>query len=749
MPLNEFKENVSAILRGEVRSLREMLDSNDQIADCIEIMPAGVRDLKATDLFSPEVHIQTRLGHVSVNPNDSGNTAVLKDAYVYSQIAIPLEQDTGAVNYSEDRANDFVTLLKTKAHQFRTLSITTKETDTTGKTFSASRNLLLVGDKGSGKTFFINHLFSRFHGQLNDEKIVWVRINLVPDRNLDGDVHHWILAQIAKILFRYYDTDSQRNQRMPTIVKLDFYQRMKRWLAEKYTDSQLGRYQDALEDMWQAFSVQGNDEEIGPNLCQKSLCRELFRIARLEGYSFIVVLDGLDRLEADSYYKKRFDTISAEVRQIWSSYEMLGAVFLYVTRGETFDAHRNVAPYNKFGDDARFHIDSISVTQILARRVEAIAKEIPKLQQDDSARWGQRDWTTLIRSFETHFKTAEPEEQLAALDRTFDKNNRAKVQIIQTKFQEFLQAKTHKGYKLLEHMMLAGKKYPPLFYKYHLVGDKLEIEIPDQTHIDNRYIPIITRPPLLSLPQARRQQAGWFNAGALLLGVRIIQLCLYFDEWLQGSADREEPIVVHEIADILETAFGYDRKQAIAAIWEFESFEILRPIYNGNGNDRSENTYISTYPNASFILRSCLQDVAFLNLCGMRTPITKREHKHPALLREAALESGKEGAIDRWILGKVINSLTMVHLLRGSNEDQRNSFERRIKSARLSNDMRRFMSSIPHRKLFGVIDDIVPEVEKEIWRIYKIVEEGRDGVTLAPERLRNQVKAVAERLKVI
>jgi len=62
----------------------------------------------------------------------------------------------------------------------------------------------LIGDIGTGKTTFLNYIFSRHYEQLNKRKIFWVRVDLTKSYHYDNSLDESLNYQLSKIVRKDY-----------------------------------------------------------------------------------------------------------------------------------------------------------------------------------------------------------------------------------------------------------------------------------------------------------------------------------------------------------------------------------------------------------------------------------------------------------------------------------------------------------------------------------------------------------------
>src|ERR1041385_5001327 len=491
-----------AVFRERSRLLEFAFASKPNYKDAVSARTIRNSDERTLPAQHALAWILSRLGHISVNPSKSENNFFLKRAYVYAAHSGSMEEKKFAVNNSEDQAHAFLSELVAAAHIERDRSLNPIASAARLRSSRIRKWFSLTGERGVGKTFFLNHLFSKESSFLDAQNTVWVRINLVLNHGYDKDLPAWIYAQTAKILLRYYDQDS--TYRTKETIVYPFYSDLVDWLEKQnlqpdYKHLLMGR----LFRMRQTFIEKASDEDIAPELCDIVLCKQLFLLARELGLSFIVVLDGFDRLDNDAMSRARFRELSTEVEKLCINSPALGAAFLVVSRAPPFRINSHLNPYRLHLRDNEFKVDNAKFENIFLRRVEVIVEWLEQNTPTGISDVEVPGAISTLLDFKSAFildasRSADYREA-QQLDELLRSNNRAKAQILTLQFQDYCQRKSRGGYRLLELMVKAGFSYPPIPYKYVASSDGLMPTHVESFLYDSRFLPNVFRPPVPQL----------------------------------------------------------------------------------------------------------------------------------------------------------------------------------------------------------------------------------------------------------
>ena len=185
----------------------------------------------------------------------------------------------------------------------------------------------------------------------------------------------------------------------------------------------------------------------------------------------------------------------------------------------------------------------------------------------------------------------EEEPACGALNRIHNTNTRAKMQSLQLLWYEFLKkneleeeerGSTSSGllsYKLVEALMISGRRYPPVHYKYDINDDGLPIR-----GLGNNLFDINLLPSLFCFPFARENtdegERSWKVAfpkemHGFLAGLRVLQLVRAHDHEINHSRKTGDLLRVRELVKLCKVLFGYEKRLIINLIEELGQFDLI------------------------------------------------------------------------------------------------------------------------------------------------------------------------------
>ena len=169
-----------------------------------------------------------------------------------------------------------------------------------------SRAFFLSGERGVGKTAFLNNLFSTNHHIFDKHKVVWIRLDLTGPDALKLRLIKFLKSHAHDILVERYldggelpikkdyfdDSDYKFAFDAHTQRKSDLsLDKFRSWLSQSDRTNSIGRKIDIDEYSSQEF----DPWEEGADHDEKAKRFELYsEFLRSQGYSFIYVIDGLD-----------------------------------------------------------------------------------------------------------------------------------------------------------------------------------------------------------------------------------------------------------------------------------------------------------------------------------------------------------------------------------------------------------------------------------------------------------------------
>ena len=654
-----------------------------------------------------EGHIHRRLGHIAVNPHDVYNTSALKKSYRFStvdnvDVSQIKEVDSQLINDNFVNEKLFVRrLLQSADEQYDLLANTTY--DVQGQAVASHRGLVLYGDKGSGKTFLLNYLLSKYSRYFDRHKTIWVRINLANELSYDDNLIDWIHSQAAKIIIRYFNKTSFYFNKSD-VLSVDIYSHFNQNVLPHENKRKASRLRSELDTAVRHFTRGGHpktrlpDPPLSPSVITPEVAAEVVAAARMEAFRFIVVLDGLDMLEITKAYRSRFERLSQQAMELISTNKRNGFATLLVMRTTTVFNVVKTEFLDAFDstDVEFFHIGSPDLKRVLDTRIQHIGNEVAQLVSDGHESWSIDELDTHLANFQTFLQNpdASDEEEdggpsfLDSLEQIQGSNLRAKMHMVQYKYFEYLsrQAVTYRArYHAVEALMKAGRRFPPVPYRYSMTRDGCIRTIQHKQKYDSRFVPSLFRFPYVRSGRPKDIQPLkiakdiWpTSLDYVLLGVRLGQFLewqqqYYVDRFELEPSDVPSEMLVGDVVQLMEKSFGYNRVCCMAFLEEFFEFQLI-DFRNSHIVPQSaviEDNEIVCLSKLRLLLDKLCADIAYLNMAAMRLPLPEaafRNELNP-FVRAASLEEEYDG-LDFWMAVKWMNSVAMVRLIRFINRQQ-------------------------------------------------------------------------------
>lgn len=622
-------------------------------------------------------YIHQMLGHIPVNPTDRDNTDALLNMYVTSQ-------DSGThpfyVNWSPEGIREFVDQM-----------IAFAENERVYHHRSEGRLILIHGPKGCGKTFLLNHILARFSQHFDDRKTLWVRVNLAAD--FSGSLLHWIYAQTTKIVFRYYDPTSQYyDHAHPKKIALRVREYLEQYVNDAVLDPDLrDKLSKNVSRMRQVFQhkekgARGNgvgiDEPLSPDLVDEVLARAVFHFALGQGYSIIVALDGLDRLEATAFQYRRFANLWHQTMRLAHASDPFRAALIAITRTNTLSEAPDsglAQQYTRQADIPK-QVKTIDFKRILNIRETYLMKRVPEIAVREG--WRLPDWPGHLNRF-FEFLTAREAEASRSEDLdSLGENRREQMEAVQYTYFEYLKKEKEPSYRLRESLCKAGRCFPPRYYHYPK-SIRTTSRRRGMTTLSAQLFPCIFMLPYEIGHAVEKPKSKLWAPNPILLNIRMLQLLHGHDYRIFTSKPSPSRLKVREFIILCSKLFGYGEEMIKCAIEENEQFQIVEirsPHFPAPSELRDMQIYTTT--KSRYFLRELLYDVAYLNLAAMRVPILPRALSlNVPYFRAATIDllPPYGVSIPEWVAIKVINTVALYKMLVAVNE-----YEKRIVDGNLS-----------------------------------------------------------------
>jgi hypothetical protein len=605
-------------------------------------------------------YISRRLAHIIINPTRRKDDAVaLINSYVYSK-------DDNAINHSEDSVDKFVKEIcaKSKRNRNDLLSV-----GNSGDSYAINRDStrLLIGDRGCGKTFFCNHILAKYSCYFDDKKIIWVRINLVDDFGDNSDLIHWMYAQATKIILRYYCADSVFYEYDENKKPIDVLGYLQKYINNDILeDSVREKRKEELQELVDVFVRNSSDEPISPKLVPISIARKVWECAYKDnGYSFIVVFDGMDRLEITSESYEKFKLLISNFHKLIKIDELFPAIILVTCRRKSADllSRDKTQPYGQ-KPLSYLEIGGVDFEDVLYKRVEYLKDYIlsgrSSFRECEGVAENIDKFVNYIKSDISAFKI-------------FGYNMRASMQAAQLRYQEFVALGiNNKHYRWIESFMKMGYMYPPKLYDYIHSDDKIMPFMASQREksYDNRLLVSIYSYPYFEYEINHKILPSFNN---VLIGTRLLQLINNSDRLYKEKRTLRSRITVEYACEVMQTCFNYTAKYTKAVIREYVEYELIETeCKNLERHNMPNNTsFISLTKKGKYVLDDCLFDVAYLGLSAMRIPmrcdyLVGGEKSSVFIVQSYKNDYHGEHNVSnlvKWVSAKTINAINMYKLI--------------------------------------------------------------------------------------
>ncbi|HEX8514471.1 MAG TPA: hypothetical protein VF688_15355 [Allosphingosinicella sp.] len=612
--------------------------------------------------------IADSLEHITVNPKNKFKTFMLSGAYVYSR---PDSDNVNKeiVNANRDSAKEFAKSLVAVADSEWLLA----QKRSAVPVARVGRVTILTGEKGSGKTYFLNHLFSACSTYFDEQKTVWVRVNLSRDKNFGEDLTHWYQAQAAKILLRYYERTSTGNDERIQ-PQIDILGPLNDW-ASKLPDRHRVKTDERISRLISMFCEKGPDSPLTPAIFPPDISEKIFSIALASGLRFIIVFDGYDSLDCDRLSRSRFRSMSKQLRTLVSNPSRAGIAIVVVCRTETLAQVANAWSLSTDRGISAVRLEPSPFYDVVVNRIDRLVEWIDSMEHLNEKPESDYEARTICLDFKSHFITRFDDGYFDEMVSLFPTNNRACVQMLHAEFADFIANKRSLGgYRLIEMLTLAGFSYPPVIYEYFRGGDdQLVCDYNSDEGVipyDTRFLPIITRPPVPR--KGRNVRPGrQFGHGSVLHGLRILQFVKVMQRTARYGADG---VALSAVKYVLNRLFGFHPSVTAMFCYELEAYGCVRINREYPERNASDDDSVMLMPKGNQIISATFWDPAYLNLSAVRT-ILPRSVLSADLFRLpqpffSNMNVDRHIMLARWGADKICNALGLLRIMHDVNTKQ-------------------------------------------------------------------------------
>ncbi len=659
----------------------DLTSLEDHITDAVrlQINPEEEfeEDFRYREEIKKEGFVLNFLGHISANPSTKLKKNIFKELYVYP------EQE---INDFKNRRNKiYVNNFEFSGRRFLANLIASSKKE---YNYLISKNnhlvknrdiFILKGNRGIGKTFFINTLFSNHNDSLNKKKVIWVRIDVPQEISSNNEnILDSLRLQIVKILLRYYNNH-------PDFLSIT--SDIKKIIKEKY-QIERNRYIDCLNHAVNVLTNVYTNEKLTTDDFPRAISDEIIHYAHQKEFSFIYILDGMDKIDLIKEYDEKIIKI---IKTLIKFDNQFGGCYLFCMRNESYEKMRKYIKEDKLYTNSKhnpieYEIKPVTFDKIVEKRFLFLTKKVKDLSKlPKYQNWDLSDWPEQLNCF-TNFliersNSKDFKHYFTFMEKMYGINNRVKCQILRLQYHEFLKTYSKTGfpiYILTETMCKSGFKYPPVFYEYDYLKNTL---VPKSNYriFDNIFLPSLFRFPYhFEFFKKFKIKDNTY----LLLQFRLIQIMYrYFS--IKKNTPISKDLIVEDVTDI----FGYNKTIVNLALDELSEFGFIR----------LEGECINKRPKIDIVYNGSdgiICEIAYLNLASMRMYVNSTKYIRDGIPYFKAmtidnlidfslnLDSDRNLLTD-WKVTKILNCIAIFRLLKKLNliEKQRRDFSHKFLSA--------------------------------------------------------------------
>jgi hypothetical protein len=656
---------------------------------------------KGTD--SIQGFILNSLGHISANPSNKQKREIIENTYVHYN-SDSTEINKAIPNYNKQSVKFFIDALIRRSRRENEIYLQNK--DLTRDIF------ILKGKRGIGKTYFLNYAFTKYNQYLNNNRTIWIRINLgevfgdsIPD------IAHWLRSKIVLVMFKYYLCHPDFE---------DLLSDIEQYINQKPKLLQYNLLEN-FEDIKEQFVNKKAPELLCHTTVNKMLAKQIMHSVLERGYSFIYILDGFDRVGLTPAFKSQFDNICSQLGKLFDPDTKLGGCYLIVSREETvhFLTVSNFWASSAHRNDIIKSLECVNFEEIYEKRIKYLQETVPKLSKklnteqiyDIKIHLAEfYDYLLLISNLKRFGQFVQK------IDSFYGSNHRAKVQLLQLCYHNFLQGEyTYKRYLLTEQMTMGGYKYPPKIFFYsnneNCLLPEVELKI-----FDNVFLPVIFR-----FPYNNEHEWGIApHCGTYFIAVlRIVQI-LYAYAQVDDQIDPPFEIPGNILIKSLNQLFKYDSQICYLILEEMIQSGLL---FLKEGTISSgyafEYFLIETTPKLDTLYgfteftfsNSFVLSVAYLNLCAMRVPLRRHSIMKCCTYPFFKALSSEDSDLSTWTCYKIINAINLIRLVRKAIEIEDRYISKKLKK-KLSSDVKEIAKLISFKAFNtrGVEENIMGQI---------------------------------------
>lgn len=268
---------------------------------------------------------------------------------------------------------------------------------------------LISGERGVGKTAFLNYIFSTQHSIFDKEKVVWVRLDLTLAQALGMNILEFLAIHTHDIFCKYYMKRDEYPYKNEFFDDEDYDHCIKEFehrasvfsLAEfKHFLEDIPKEDIALRDI--ADQLLLLDDKTIFNMPISNAERRkrvtLFRLfANRQGYSFIYVIDGLDEATIPMQELDVLQVWKENVTDIIQGKNIPEGLYVICARHESFRTlARHMQSLNVVRNLRQFVVFPTTMKCVIDQRLEVFTERIKRQGKDLSVEHWTYDSAKLI-----------------------------------------------------------------------------------------------------------------------------------------------------------------------------------------------------------------------------------------------------------------------------------------------------------------------------------------------------------------
>lgn len=628
-----------------------------------------------------EEYIIFTLGHISSNPSLNINSFLINNCYCFSEDnPLILESNIFYPNLNEEECDKlFNTMLETLQKLKQNESNNYDELRVTPKVF------LFEGDRGVGKTIFLNYFFNKYNESLLKNKILWVRLDFDSNSlNKTDDLSIVITNKLFIIILKYYIKSQKTLQTVLSKFELYLKNSVLKPALKKRVLEMIYCYIDSVSrDL--PFEIKDTFES---NIIRNIL----YDLLKDEGYKVIYIFDNIDLLDKSRDRINNFYNYLEQLKKSVFSNLKKNGIFVVTYRTNMKDTFSNIIAATAESKDIYYSkILKTSFNKIYNKKINVLKKHVPELllniETDDDFKLVEH-----VDNFESFIKTIievnDFSQFIEYLDKLFKDNNRSKTQIIHLLYHAFIynDRPAKSLYKIVEILFLSGYNYTPKIFDYSTnESNELFLENANRVY-DNIFVP-----NLFSYPYASEMENIKipYSKTYLLIKIRILQFIFgyYFiskDESRNKIIFEDIEIDISMITSYLTTLYNYDDRIIRLCLDEFCELEFIELKTNDSILIEKNSKIKIKYKIFSYFAKILASDkrlddvkdvllgenlfceLAYYNLAATRMNISKRKIQNNDFLFLIGYNDIYKNYenFNLWVKMKIINSFTLLKFIK-------------------------------------------------------------------------------------